>query len=161
MQSDDNLDRPLPRGDGGAKKVQYAPPGKDILIEQANLKTDQANARTAGTNIRTRQADWRTEKAIEGILTSELNYRRLFEAARDGILILTRLPDASPPEIVARNGCLVTARPRRWRRTLSASRSPTLAERKFMQPFIFPGNHQDTHQKCVQAHRRTRQQEIP
>jgi PAS domain S-box-containing protein len=87
-------------------------PGKNTLIEQAdarmeqaetrtdqankrtdeaNTRTEQANTRTAEANTRTEQADRRTEKAAtlsDALRASELSYRRLFEAARDGILIL-------------------------------------------------------------------------
>ena len=53
--------------------------------EQAETRTKQANARTDEANTRTEQAETRSEDAIRA---SELSYRRLFEAARDGVLIL-------------------------------------------------------------------------
>ena len=59
--------------------------------DEANLRTDQANSRTAEANTRTEQADLRTIKAERlsvAFRASELSYRRLFESARDGILIL-------------------------------------------------------------------------
>ncbi|HEX7569901.1 MAG TPA: PAS domain S-box protein [Verrucomicrobiae bacterium] len=59
--------------------------------DEANARTEQANTRTAEANTRTEQADVRTEKAetqSEALRDSEINYRRLFESARDGILIL-------------------------------------------------------------------------
>jgi PAS domain S-box-containing protein len=58
---------------------------------EANTRTDEANTRTTEANTRTEQADLRTEKAetqTEALRTSELSYRRLFESARDGILVL-------------------------------------------------------------------------
>jgi len=54
------------------------------LIEQAEARTDQANTRTDEANTRTELA----ENREQGMRTSELRYRRLFEAAQDGILIL-------------------------------------------------------------------------
>jgi PAS domain S-box-containing protein len=60
-------------------------------MEQAETRTDQANKRTDEANTRTEQTDRRTEKAAtlsDALRASELSYRRLFEAARDGILIL-------------------------------------------------------------------------
>ena len=68
-------------------------PGHHARIDQAETRTEQANART-------KQAEARTEQAEQEIRTSELNYRRLFEAAKDGILILDvdtgRISDANP-----------------------------------------------------------------
>ena len=58
---------------------------------EANTRTDEANTRTTEANTRTERADLRTEKAetqTEALRTSELSYRRLFESARDGILVL-------------------------------------------------------------------------
>ena len=92
-------------------------PGQELRIKQAETRTDQANTRTAEANsrtdqantrtdeanTRTQQADLRTEKAEvqgEALRASELSYRRLFEAARDGILILDadtgRISDVNP-----------------------------------------------------------------
>ena len=70
---------------------------------EANIRTDQANARTVEANTRTGQADWRTQKVetqSAALRASELRYRRLFESARDGILILDldtgRITDVNP-----------------------------------------------------------------
>jgi PAS domain S-box-containing protein len=88
-------------------------PGHDTRIERAEARTEQAEARTEQARTRTEQAESRTEQAEtrteqaktrteqaelrmeqaetrneEAIRVSELNYRRLFEAAKDGILIL-------------------------------------------------------------------------
>jgi PAS domain S-box-containing protein len=64
---------------------------------------EQAETRTKEANTRTEHADLRTEKAeaqSKIFRMSELNYRRLFEAARDGILILDaatgRVTDVNP-----------------------------------------------------------------
>ena len=70
---------------------------------QANTRTQQAEARTKQANTRTEQAKTRTEQAEnseQAISASELSYRRLFEAAKDGILILDvdtgRISDVNP-----------------------------------------------------------------
>lgn len=64
--------------------------------DQADARTDLANAQTAEANIRTEQAESRGDV----LRASELSYRRLFESARDGILILDadtgRVTDVNP-----------------------------------------------------------------
>jgi PAS domain S-box-containing protein len=71
--------------------------------EQAEARTEQANTRTDEANTRTDQANTRTEQAearsVQAILASELRYRRLFETAQDGILIL----DAETGQVVDAN----------------------------------------------------------
>ena len=71
--------------------------------EQAEMRTEQAETRTEQAKTQTEQANVRTERAQnseEGMRVSELSYRRLFEAAKDGILILDvdtgRISDANP-----------------------------------------------------------------
>ena len=116
--------RQPPRNDRGILKAQDAPPDNSTLMqqaetrtEQANLRTDQANTRTDQANARTVQADRRTAEAntrteqadlrtvnaetlSDAVRASELSYRRLFESARDGILILDsdtgRITDVNP-----------------------------------------------------------------
>jgi len=68
----------------------------EALTEQANTRTEQANSRTERAEMRTEQAETRIEHAI---LASELRYRRLFETAQDGILIL----DADTGQVVDAN----------------------------------------------------------
>jgi len=72
-------------------------------LDQANTRTDQANTRTDQANTRTDQANTRTEEAearsVQAIRASELRYRRLFETAQDGILIL----DADTAQVVDAN----------------------------------------------------------
>jgi PAS domain S-box-containing protein len=53
--------------------------------EQAKTQTEQAFTQTEQAATRTKQAETRTEQALHD---SELSYRRLFEAAKDGILML-------------------------------------------------------------------------
>jgi PAS domain S-box-containing protein len=69
----------------------------ETRTEQAETRTEQAEARTEQANTRTEQAEARSEQAIRA---SELRYRRLFETAQDGILILDadtgQVVDASP-----------------------------------------------------------------
>ena len=73
-------------------------------IEQAETRTEQAETRTEQAKTRTEQAEMRTEQAEtrseQAIRASELSYRRLFEAAKDGILILEadtgRISDVNP-----------------------------------------------------------------
>ena len=85
-------------------------PGQDTRIEQAETRTEQANtrtqqaeARTDAANTRTDEANTRTEEAEargeQAIRASELRYRRLFETAQDGILIL----DADTGQVVDAN----------------------------------------------------------
>ena len=73
--------------------------------EQAGTKTDQAKIRTEQAETRTEQDKTRTEQdrtwtMEQALRDSELSYRRLFEAARDGILILDvdtgRITDVNP-----------------------------------------------------------------
>ena len=75
--------------------------------EQAEKRTDQANTRTDQANTRTDQANTRTEEAeartVEALRASELRYRRLFETAQDGILIL----DADTGQVVDANPFMV------------------------------------------------------
>jgi PAS domain S-box-containing protein len=68
----------------------------EARTDQANIRTDQANTRTDQANTRTEEAQARGE---QGIRASELRYRRLFETAQDGILIL----DADTGQVVDAN----------------------------------------------------------
>jgi PAS domain S-box-containing protein len=71
--------------------------------DEANTRTDEANTRTDEANTRTDDANTRTEqseaRSVEAIKASELRYRRLFETAQDGILIL----DADTGQVVDAN----------------------------------------------------------
>jgi len=73
--------------------------------DQAKTRTEQAKTRTEQDKTRTEQAETRTEQARtwtmeQALRASELSYRRLFEAARDGILLLDvdtgRITDVNP-----------------------------------------------------------------
>ncbi|HEX4086677.1 MAG TPA: ATP-binding protein [Chthoniobacteraceae bacterium] len=68
--------------------------------EQAEARTEQAETRMEQAENRTEQAEARTERSEQTIRESELRYRRLFEAATDGILILDvetgRINDVNP-----------------------------------------------------------------
>jgi PAS domain S-box-containing protein len=65
-------------------------------VQQAEARTEQANTRTEQANTRTEQAEAREE---QGIRASDLRYRRLFETAQDGILVL----DADTGQVVDAN----------------------------------------------------------
>ncbi|MCC5848534.1 MAG: response regulator [Verrucomicrobia bacterium] len=90
-------------------KTELNAPETRTPIEEADARTDQANARTDEANIRTDQANTRTGEAniraemAETLRASELRYRRLFESAKDGILIL----DAETGMIVDVNPFLI------------------------------------------------------
>jgi PAS domain S-box-containing protein len=91
-------------GDPGKNNQGAYVPGLDAQIRRAEARTEQAEVRTEQTELRTVQAEMRTEKAAssseEVVRASEVSYRRLFEAARDGILILDaqtgRITDVNP-----------------------------------------------------------------
>jgi PAS domain S-box-containing protein len=57
----------------------------ETRTEEAESRTELAKTRTEQAEIRTEQAEMRSEEAIRA---SEVGYRRLFEAAKEGILIL-------------------------------------------------------------------------
>ena len=122
--------QPSPAKDAGKGETQKQHqdadmPGHDARIQQAELRTEQAETRTEQAKTRTEQAEMRTEQAEtrteqaktrteqaemrseqaetrseQAIRASELSYRRLFEAAKDGILILEadtgRISDVNP-----------------------------------------------------------------
>jgi PAS domain S-box-containing protein len=71
-------------------------PDHDTQIRRAETRTEQAETRTDQAKTRTVQA----EKSEQEMRASELSYRRLFEAAKDGILILDvdtgRITDVNP-----------------------------------------------------------------
>lgn len=75
----------------------------EARTDQANTRTDEANTRTDQANTRTDQANTRTEQAearsVEALKASGILYRRLFETAQDGILIL----DADTGQVVDAN----------------------------------------------------------
>lgn len=73
--------------------------------EQSETRTEQAKTRTEQAETRREQAETKTEQAKtwtmeQSLRASELSYRRLFEAAKDGILILDcdtgRINDVNP-----------------------------------------------------------------
>jgi PAS domain S-box-containing protein len=68
----------------------------DTQIQRAEQRTERAELRTEGAEARTEQAETRSEQAIQA---SELRYRRLFETAQDGLLIL----DADTGQVVDAN----------------------------------------------------------
>jgi PAS domain S-box-containing protein len=94
----------LPREEAELKNQNANVSGSGTRMEQAEARTklaetrsEQAVARTERAEARTKLAEARSEQAIRA---SELSYRRLFEAAKDGILILDadtgRISDVNP-----------------------------------------------------------------
>ena len=71
--------------------------------EQAEARSEKAEARTNRSELRMEAAEARTELSEQAIRESELRYRRLFEAAKDGILVL----DAASGQITDVNPCLL------------------------------------------------------
>ena len=79
--------------------------GKLSMKKNLHLTSKQAETHTRQEVTRTKQAETKSvqalaDKANRALRSSELSYRRLFEAARDGILILDvetgRITDANP-----------------------------------------------------------------
>ena len=108
----EDLAEAVARNEGELKKKNHDAyvPRQDSRIEQAETRTDEANTRTEEANTRTEEANTRTEEAntrtdeaearsAQAILASERRYRRLFETAQDGILIL----DADTGQVVDAN----------------------------------------------------------
>jgi PAS domain S-box-containing protein len=83
-----------------AAKIEGAPPeivSKDRRTDKAEASSDEAAARLDGAEAPSEPAEIRNMAALR---SSEIRYRRLFEAARDGILILNvengRITDVNP-----------------------------------------------------------------
>jgi PAS domain S-box-containing protein len=77
-------------------------------IEKAEIRTEQAETRTEAAKTRLEQAETRSERAEtraeQALSECEFNYRRLFEAAKEGILIL----DADSGRIIDVNPFLIS-----------------------------------------------------
>jgi PAS domain S-box-containing protein len=101
----------VPGHDTRIERAEARTERAETRTEEAKTRTDQAEMRTEQAESRTEQAKTRTEKAEarieeaesrseEAVRASEVKYRRLFEATRDGILILEadtgRISDANP-----------------------------------------------------------------
>jgi PAS domain S-box-containing protein len=92
------------RFQGFAKITRDMTERERILRALLDLKIELAQSRTAQAELRTKEAEFRTEQAgfqsEHALLASELRYRGIFEAARDGILILDvetgRISDVNP-----------------------------------------------------------------
>jgi PAS domain S-box-containing protein len=101
---------PAPQGEIKKKNQDADVPGRDTRIEQAETRTEQAEMRTEQASPRGIGGTATPQDAgsiipqgrasEQGIRASELSYRRLFEAAKDGILILEadtgRISDVNP-----------------------------------------------------------------
>jgi PAS domain S-box-containing protein len=92
-QAEARTDRAEARTDQAEARTDQA----EARTEQAEARTEQAEARTQEAEARTEEAEIRSEQAIRA---SEVRYRRLFETAQDGILILDaetgQVMDANP-----------------------------------------------------------------
>jgi len=90
-------DTELRRADTRTQQAEARTEQAEARTEQAESRTDQAKTRTEQAETRTEEAESRSEEAVRA---SELSYRRLFEAAKDGILILEadtgRISDVNP-----------------------------------------------------------------
>jgi PAS domain S-box-containing protein len=106
QQANTRTDQANTRTDQANTRTEEA----EARTDQANTRTDEANTRTEQANTRTEEAEARTDQAntrteqaearnVQAILASELRYRRLFETAQDGILIL----DAETGQVVDAN----------------------------------------------------------
>ena len=90
---------PAPSSDAGQilPREEAELKNQDANVSGSATRTEQAEARTEQAEARTELAETRSEQAIRA---SELIYRRLFEAAKDGILILDadtgRISDVNP-----------------------------------------------------------------
>ena len=94
---------PVPGPDPRIAQAESRATQANTRTDEANTRTDEANTRTKEADVRTGEAELRTTRAENSALAlgaSELSYRRLFEAARDGILILDshtgRITDVNP-----------------------------------------------------------------
>jgi PAS domain S-box-containing protein len=115
---EDDLGLDLPRDESWlGQDLDTSGPGEgtkseqvEILVDQANTRTQQAEARTEQANNRTDEANTRTDEAntraehaearsVQALRDSGISYRRLFETAQDGILIL----DAGTGQVVDAN----------------------------------------------------------
>jgi PAS domain S-box-containing protein len=97
-----DLDTPLDR-DRFSLREETPLDQANTRTRQAEARTVQANSRTDQANLRTDEANTRTEHAearnVQTLLESGISYRRLFETAQDGILIL----DAESGQVVDAN----------------------------------------------------------
>ena len=105
-----NQDTPGARRDRWIEQAEARTAQANVRTQQADTRTDEANARTKRAELRTDRAQLRTvaanartklaENREHAMRASELSYRRLFESARDGILILDahtgRICDVNP-----------------------------------------------------------------
>jgi PAS domain S-box-containing protein len=85
---------------GAATKIESRPPGvvsKEEVTDKAEARSDEAAALSDRVEARSEAAKILN---INALRSSEIRYRRLFEAARDGILILNvengRITDVNP-----------------------------------------------------------------
>jgi PAS domain S-box-containing protein len=87
-----------------SEQVEMRTERAEARSERAEIRWEEAEARSEQAQIRTEQAEMRIEQAgvqsEQALRASELSYRRIFEAAKDGILIVDvetgRISDVNP-----------------------------------------------------------------
>ena len=103
-RQDLHIETRIERAEARTEQAEMRTEEAKSRTEQAEMRTEQAETRTEQAKTRTEQAEMRTERAEtrseQAIRDSELSYRRLFEATKDGILILEadtgRISDVNP-----------------------------------------------------------------
>jgi len=100
MSKEPQNENPTPESQAATQTAQNQTRVQQAVteVEQANTRAEQAVTQTEQSNTRSEQAKTRTME--QALRVSELSYRRLFEAAQDGILILDvntgRITDVNP-----------------------------------------------------------------
>ena len=88
------------RAEARTERAEARTEHAEARTDQAEARIDKAEARTDHAEARTDQAEAWTQRSEEVVRLSELSYRRLFETAKDGILILDaetgRISDVNP-----------------------------------------------------------------
>jgi PAS domain S-box-containing protein len=101
QSSDEDATKMTSRADFGKEQGNTGEPRQSTRTQWEESRSVQANTRTEQSEGRMKKAETRTEQMQAAVIrASELSYRRLFEAAKDGILILNaetgRINDVNP-----------------------------------------------------------------
>jgi PAS domain S-box-containing protein len=88
----ENAETRTERAEGRSELAEIRSEKAEARSEQAEIRSVQAEERFEQAEMRTEEAEMRTERdgvqSEQALRDSELRYRRIFEAAKDGILIL-------------------------------------------------------------------------